>query len=312
MSGHYVSRTVTSASERVLRATVIITQKISEFGNVQPLGCGVLLLLQGEYFLITAAHLLNLEMWGELVMPGADGTTVALQGELCTSHQHNKEHSNIDFAILRFYPKMHRHLTIYDPIREDEILMNHNMLKEDHYLLAGYPIRKIKKTSGKKEFHFTPFIFLTHQLPHKRLIRNGFDPHVHALVAFQSKVQSFNDRRLYRAANPVGISGSGLYFIPTFNQNSIDNAETGLIGLMIENHVDKGFLAAFRIDVIIEVIRRDFGLRMSQVPFTKSNFGLGRLIVSDYMKIVDYLDRQNGITPSLEDPGVNRILKPLR
>lgn len=204
MSGHYVARVVQSASARVLKATVPILQKIPEYQNAEPLGCGVMLIIQDEYFLVTAAHLLNTEMWGDLVMPGANGATVSLQGELCTSHLKNEERSNIDFAILRFYPKMHRHLTIYDPIREDEILINHSMAKEDHYLLAGYPIRKIKKTVGKKEFRFEAFKFLTHGLSPKRLNKHGFDQNIHALIAFQNKIQSFVDGSIHKAVNPQG------------------------------------------------------------------------------------------------------------
>jgi len=310
MAGHYVSRIVQSASERVLNATVPILRKIPEYRNVEPLGCGVMLFIQGEYFLVTAAHLLNSEMWGDLVMPGANGATVSLQGELCTSHLGNKERSNIDFAILRFYPKMHRHFTIYDPILEDEILMNHSIVKKDHYLLAGYPIRKIKKTVGEKEFTFTAFKFLTHGLQDKRLNKNGFDKNIHALVAFQNKIQSFADGGIYRAVNPQGISGSGLYFIREFNQSQLNNMRVDLVGIMIENYVDKGFLAAFKIDVIIEVIRRDYGLKMN-LPFTKAVCNIGKLGVGDYMELADEQFRQDGIEPPPLEPGVNRILKPV-
>lgn len=83
-----------------------------------------------------------------------------------------------------------------------------------------------------------------------------------------------------------------------------------LIGIMIENHVDKGFLAAFRIDTIIEVIRRDYGLKMLNIPFTNATIDLGKLIVSDYMDQADNQLRREGIEPPPLEEGVNRILKP--
>jgi hypothetical protein len=113
------------------------------------------------------------------------------------------------------------------------------------------------------------------------------------------------------APNHQGISGSGLYFIPEFNQRQLEVMRVFLVGIMIENHLDKGFLAALRIDIVIEVIRRDCGLNMRSLPFTKAEYNLGRLNVSDYMEIVDHLDRQEGIEPRPEDPGVNRIVKPV-
>jgi hypothetical protein len=206
---------------------------------------------------------------------------------------------------------MHRYLNIYDPIQEGEILMNHSMVKEDHYLLAGYPIRKIKKAVGKKEFSFGSFKFLTHGLLYKRLTKNGFDQNIHSLVAFQNKIQSFADGSISKAVNPQGISGSGLYFIREFNQQQLNSIHVNLIGIMIENYVDKGFLVAFRIDAIIEVIRRDYGLRMPSIPFTEAVFDLGKLNVSDYMDQADNQLRQDGIEPPPLEQGVNRILKPV-
>lgn len=310
MSGHFVARIVKSSSKRVLRATVIISRKIPQHNSIEPLGCGVLLLLQGEFFLVTAAHLLNAQMWLDLVIPGTNGVMISLQGELCTSHLNNGERSNIDFAFIRFYPKMHQYLTIYDPITETEVLMNHSTILRDHYLLAGYPVRKIKKKTGRREFHAESFGFLTHSVPQKRLHKHGFNQNLHALVAFQRKVQSFDNGSIYTAVNPQGISGSGLFFIPEFNQNQLDNPSVFLVGIMIENHQDKGILAALRIDIVIEVIRWDCGLKMTSLPFTKAEYNLGRINVSDYMEIADYLDRLAGIEPPPLDSGVNRIMKP--
>jgi hypothetical protein len=309
MAGHYVDRIVSMASKRVLAATVLIARKIPEFLSVDPSGAGILLKLQGEIFLITAAHLLNHETWGDLVIPGANNATVTLQGELCTSYLRSSEKSTVDFSILRLYPKMHKHLTIYHPIEESEIAMNHSPIQKDHYLLAGYPVRKIKKKAGEKTFQLNPFIFLTHGTTKKRYLNHGFDENSHILVQFQRKLQSFRDGSISNVGNPQGISGSGLYFIPEFTQTQIDQLQLSLIGIMIENHQDKGFMAAFKIDGVIEIIRHEFGLNTLTLPHTTTAVKLGNVFIGDYMEIADAAAIAKGIEPPKREEGVNCILR---
>jgi hypothetical protein len=306
MPGHYAERVVQLSIQRVLKATVLISRKIDEFVNVDPLGCGVLVYLQGEYFLITAAHLLNTENWGTLVMPGSQSTTINLQSELCSSYLESKDGHQIDFSILRFYPKMHKYLIIYTPITEDEVMMNHQVIERYNYLVSGYPIRKIKRKG--KTFEIQHFSFLTRALHRKKFARYGLDEKLHCLVAYHKWFHNYGTNFTFQAVNPQGISGSGLFFIPSFNQQQIDALQISLVAVMIENHVEHGFLAAIKIDSIMEVIRHQFGLHGLAIPFTNIEGNLGKLYLGDYLTILDDLDRAAGVEPPQEQSGVNRIL----
>lgn len=308
MAGHFLERVVQLSRIRILKATVAIWHKVIEHQSGKPAGSGVLLKFQNEYFLISAAHLLNESNWDLLIMPATDGKWVTLQGELCTSYRDSDEKKDIDFAILRFYPKMHKHLTMYSPIVEQEILMNHVVNEDTRYFLAGYPIRKVKIDPNRKTAKAEALAILTSGTSKKRYIKHGFDENFHTLVSFQNKIRQPSGSARTRIGNPQGISGCGLFLIPEFSQAQIDHLTIKLIGIMIENHQHLGFMAAIRIDAVIEVLRFQFNLNNLPLPKSRIGGNLGNIFLSDYMSWVEDLEKANGIEPVQED-GVNQIMR---
>lgn len=311
MSGHFVARIVNQARQRILQASVVISETRPEYQNVEPIGSGILLNLQGEYFLVTAAHVLNHSNWQKLVIPTAPcnvepNPMVFLQGELISSYITSKHNKRYDFSILRFYPKMHKHLQQLNPFVQQNILMNHTLIERDHYIITGYPWRHIKRRGNA--FYVDPFTLQTYGVSKKRYQKNKFEADLFALVQYQRRLQRFSDGQIIQARNPQGISGCGLYYVPQFNEYQLNTPELYLIGIMIENHQDKGFMAAFKIDLIIEIIRYNFQLASLSLPFTKSEGNIGTVYQGDYWERVEAEETANGITP-IPEQGVNRILR---
>lgn len=284
MAGHIFHRVVNSAKSRVIAATTVISKQIREYNDIEGLGSGILLKLNGDIFLITAAHLLNHENWHLLTIPGENNSLITLQGELHSSYLTQENGSNIDFSILKFYPKMHKYLSRYAPFTEHEIMVNHSAVSGDNYLVCGFPFRKIKKEINEGVIIYTasPLILLTYNVSPKRYQKNNFSPDTHMLVQFQQKLQAFGSEVFTRAANPAGVSGSGLYFIPAFDEAHVINPRVSVIGIMIENHKDRGFMVAMRIEPIIEVIRNTFLDQNLNLDHPKQKFHAGAIYKGDY------------------------------
>lgn len=281
MAGHYIETAVDNARFRLLNATTTLCLQKREVNGIEPAGSGVLIRANNDIFLVTAAHLLNDQTWPFLSIPGDSDTMINLQGELCTTYLTSNTKSKIDFSILRFYPRMHKYLNKYSPINVDEILMNHRQIEKDQYIVAGYPIRKVKKESVKRKYTAEPFSLLTHSISKKRYQKHDFEPNIFTLVAYQKRLQKFGSNQIHTSGNPQGISGGGLFFIPEFSQSQIDNPRHMLVGIMIENHQDKGFMMAIRIDIIVEVMRKEWNLTLP-LPFASAMENIGKIYKGDY------------------------------
>lgn len=296
MAGHYVEVVVDKAKGRVLKATIIISLQVREHNAIEALGSGVLLRIDGDIFLVTAAHILNHENWHLLVIPGVGDSMITLQGEMCSTYMANNE-SNIDFAVLKLYPKMHKYLERYVPLESNEIAMNHKLIATDNYLVSGFPVRKISKRKENEILVYTadPLTLLTFNASKKRYSKHNFDDQTHILVQFQQKLKAFGSSMIIRVVNPQGISGSGLYYLPAFNKPQSIKPDPALIGIMIENHKDKGFMAAIRIDAIIEVVRSHFTMNNIDLPSTQFEFHLGNVYNGDYTENLESEEKQSAL-----------------
>ena len=144
--------------------------------------------------------------------------------------------------------------------------------------------RKITKKAEGKVLIYTadPLILLTYNASRKRYAKHNFNDQTHILVQFQQKLQAFGSALITRVVNPQGISGSGLYFLPAFNEQQSIKPDLSIVGIMIENHKDRGFMAAIRIDAVIEIIRSNFPANHIDLPQTAFQFHLGNVYIGDY------------------------------
>ena len=261
--------------QNVANAALLVTPIISRQNPpvVTPLGSGLFFQIDNDYFLITAGHLINLEDWKDLLVPGNNNNAVWLNGIIATTFDKPNLTSNIDFAILKFSERQIKHLTngYYETIKPNHVLINHKLKFDNNYIVSGYPVSGIKKKYGKSVYTPIPLKFVTEPIPTKKYSKFGFNPEHHILIKYQRKLKMFPSNRIQITKEATGISGSGLWFVPDWNRitNGIPNFY--LTGIMIENYKDKGFLVALRIDFIIETIKQVFN--KGELGITKINVG---------------------------------------
>jgi hypothetical protein len=247
-----------------------------------PLGNGIFLKINDDRYLISAGHLLNIEDWPELMVPGAVDKLVLLNGVVVSTYQNSKTNNPIDFALLKFSERQNKHFlngqfTFCNP---SNIIVNHIVEQNGYYVIAGYPVNGIKKTSGKAEFNPIPVKFLTYPIETKKYEKYGFNPDHFILVKYQRKLAPFGSKEKQITRELTGISGSGLWYVPNWNDTNNDVPKFYLVGIMVENYKEKGFLAAVRIDFATETIRQFF----ISSPFEQTQFDFGDKIKNLYVE----------------------------
>ncbi len=245
-----------------------------------PLGCGLYLRIRNDYFLISAGHLLNLKDWPSLMVPGNNDKMVWLKGAIVTTYKDSDTMNEIDFGVLKFSSKQIKHLISSNLafMNPENIIINHKVEKNGYYVIAGYPVSGVKKTSGKTEFSPIPVKFLTYPLQEKSYKKHKFNPDHFILVKYQRRLAEFGSRQKYITKEIKGISGSGLWYIPSWNEMKKGIPRFYLVGIMTENYKDKGFLVALRIDFITSTINQVF----NPLAFDHTLFDFGNKIDNIY------------------------------
>ncbi len=246
-----------------------------------PLGNGIFLKINDDRYLISAGHLLNLEDWPKLIVPGAEDRLVLLNGVVVSTYQNSKTNNPIDFALLKFSDQQNKHflngqLAFCNP---SNIIVNHKVEQNGYYVIAGYPVSGMKKKSGKAEFKPIPVKFLTYPIENEKYEKYGFNPDHFILVKYQRKLAPFGSKEKQITKELTGISGSGLWYIPDWDDRNSDIPKFYLVGIMVENYKEKGFLAAVRIDFATETIKQFF----INSPFEHTQFDFGDKIKNLYV-----------------------------
>lgn len=268
--------------ERVARTALRVTPVISVPNppSAIPVGCGIFLKINDDRYLISAGHLLNLKDWPKLIVPGANDSMIWLNGVVLTTYEKSNTDNPIDFGLLKFSERQNKHfeggnLKFCNP---SNIIVNHKVEQGGYYVIAGYPISGIKKKSGKAEFDITPVKYLTYPLEIEKYERHGFNPDHFILVKYQRKVVPFGSERKRITKKLRGISGSGLWYVPNWNDRKKGTPKFYLVGIMVENYKDKGFVVALRIDFATEAIKEFFG----ESSFVHTQFDFGNSIKNIY------------------------------
>lgn len=262
-------------TQRVAISALEVTTIVSEPDppSAKVLGCGVLLRVNDDIYLITAGHLLNLKDWHKLMIPAAppDPTMVWLRGTVYTTYDTQSNGNLIDFALLKFAKSQRKYFK--GPFcNPTDILVNHDVDPKGYYVIAGYPVSGVKKKSGKAEYHSTPVKFLTYPIAENRYEKHGFNPEYFILLNYSRKLAPFGTDKKQITKELTGISGSGLWYVPNWNDRKKGVPRFYLVGIMVENHKDRGFLAALRIDFASEVIRQFF----IKSPFNPTKYSVAK------------------------------------
>jgi hypothetical protein len=228
---------VKAVSQRILGHTIQIYCRNSQ--RLESYCTGVTIKLLNKLFIATSEHVFQNTDYGDLVVVHK-GFPLNLEG---TIHGH---YAN-DIALFELDSNLATHLSNeYSFLEGDQIDFLHSVEYLQKYLLVGFPNTKTSVRGTKiKE---TPFVYHTEAVKIVNSKNEEF-----AINYKKRKSLKYNERSYTFVPDPIGLSGSGVWYIPRFDINP-DNKECfKLVGIFKEYIPKNNIGLVSKIDIISTV-----------------------------------------------------------
>jgi hypothetical protein len=204
------------------------------------IGTGVLLRIQNDGFLITAAHVLdeNRRAQTNIEIPG-DGRLVPIDGQTMTTPLPSSGRRDSRFAFFD--------IALVDP--------SDTPGPRTRYTFAGYPSSQHNGPRGGT-LTIAPLRLTSESLPPDQY-PEGFALETHACIAFDPKQAVARSGTVQRPPDPHGVSGGGVFRIGTWDEIIAGTNQERLVGIAIEMRKQEQCLLGTRIAYPLEMIRSE-------------------------------------------------------
>ena len=229
-----IRQIVWNASSSILKHTIVI---YSFIGKKHFIHCnGILFNHNQKSFIITAEHAFTNIQMGDLKI-FRNGSFCFLEGTIIG-------HPVYDIALFELESNMASCLSEdYVFLEKESLLFNHRPEYKQNYLLVGYPTSKtvVKGLSIKEKL----IVYHTTTLK--------IQPKSNEVLFSYNKRKSgkYDQKGFFFAPNPVGLSGSGLWYVEAL---SFDNIQYHLEGIFKEFEGKRNTGISTKIDCIKEQI----------------------------------------------------------
>lgn len=216
-------------------------------------GSAVLYQHGNRYFLITAAHCI--QQCGEMIKIGIldKGNLHLLKGTVIMQRGNKDE---IDIAVVCLAEEsINACRRNFEFLTKHEILLNKNIDRPTEYCILGHPISKTYIDTKRKKVTHEPLLFIGKSKDQFFYNKFGLDSQVNTLIGFNKRRSSFlgeNDMNI--CPEPTGISGCGLWYIPSYFVEHAKNVDYMLSGIMIEHYANKNLMVGTKIEVAMSLI----------------------------------------------------------
>ncbi len=244
-------------------------------GIPEPHGSGVFIKISNNYFLITAAHVID-KKENDIYVGIENKEVLKLGGELTMNRApYSRDEDRIDLAIMKLCDESITRLSPkYSFLDISEIGINHEFRELPLYQSVGFPASQSKYNRYKNELKSKPFIYTTMPASQELYDELDCESFSNIIVHYdKKKVRDYKSNKLVTGPDPFGISGSGLWYIPT-NQLKAkgEKVEKRLVAIMTEWSIkNRKYWIGTRIDIFTEIIRQKYGLEIPQSKIVKVN-----------------------------------------
>ena len=238
----------------------------------EPVGTGVLLKFESNYFIVTAAHVLQpyatkqkrnpykeesdyndpQEAFLTLENIGFyyDGTYYPIR-EVFYTNINGKVENLVDIVVVNLEKKTVEELSGKQFVDCDTLQLRHTISTQNRYFVYGYPAEWTDLKSDKILRKPLKLITRGIDVSTEEIEDLEFDPQYNSLIFYDPKNLVSEDGYELDIPSPNGISGCGLWY---YEKGGI----LKLVGIMTENKFEKGrkpFMMATKIDVVIDILR---------------------------------------------------------
>lgn len=212
---------------------------------------GILIKSTSKYFLLTCKHVFDTIKSEDVVILTSAGFAVRIPDEV---KYINNDNDSIDLALIPLKAERLQHLKAhYSFLPRNNLGFKHIFDDDLWYMMFGFINRRT--TLKSKEFHVESFGFLTGIRRYKKIEKMGFSYENNITLEYNLRKQgNFNDdQSSFGYKDLKGLSGGGIWL-------SVEGKKSGtfnyiLVGIMIEERIDRGFVIGTKIDLIESAIR---------------------------------------------------------
>jgi hypothetical protein len=214
---------------------------------------GVLIKNKSKYFLLTCKHVFdNIKLDDAIILTSA-GFAVRLPKEIMYINNIN---NSIDLALIQLKGERLKHMKAhYSFLPMQNLGFKHLFDEELWYMLFGF----INKKTILKDYAFyvESFGFLTTIRRYRKIEKIGFNYDNNITLEYNCRKQNnLNDDDGTRKFGPKdlkGLSGGGIWLSVAGERANTFNYV--LVGIMIEERIDRGFIIGTKINLIEKYIR---------------------------------------------------------
>lgn len=219
-----------------------------EIDNVAPVqvASGVLIKDISKHYLLTCKHVFDNIKIDDIVILTGSGFAVRLPNEVQFI---NDEKDSLDIALIQLSGYRLNELEDYYSFLPKQNLGLEHIFDEDlFYMLYGFVN---KRTALKNRAYIVEsFAYLTNIKQYKKIEKLGFSYDNNITLEYNRRKQSdfFDDTRQLGIRELKGLSGGGIWLSET--GQIPDTFNYILVGIMIEERIDSGFVIGTKISLI--------------------------------------------------------------
>ena len=232
---------------------------------VEPFGTGILVTYKNHFFIVSAAHVLELDNIKNLFfeLSGNDRGQTSFKGigkyAILTSQkiEGNRDNDKLDIAVMKLLGKddiksLQENFEFYD---YEEAETNHQPIEDiPYYVVFGYPASQTKVNRHKKNKYRKAFVYNSRTKINSKCEEEGYSLQNNLFIDFPKRLQNGDSGELFIPPNPRGISGCGLWCITDSVNLQTRYWHYQLVGIMIEHH-EKDLLIGTKLNQVDAIIK---------------------------------------------------------
>lgn len=232
-------------------------------GFAEAIGSSFLLQVDGRKFLVTAAHVLDLNQQSTLYVGGRQGLELVKGNAIVTKAPvSGRRRDKYDFAFLELTVEFAERLGIDAFIDANKIASNNERMDGRCFMALGYPSSRNKPkpitiTGTHARAQMWAYSATVHTDP-KIFEHVGASEANHLLLKYGKKSKAFTGE-VTISTKPQGASGGILVDLGRISPQSLaptTPSSPRLAGVLIENHIASKAIVAVMIQLVVAAIRQ--------------------------------------------------------
>lgn len=202
-------------------------------GSLDQIGTGVLIDISGITFLLTAAHVIDENKYGDLLIPTTEGLK-QIEGTfayLDIPKYGTRDEDNLDVGYYKlddnFTQNLYKEL---NKINIDDIVFIDDATQNMIYTFAGYP--SSKSIIRPKVATSATYFYGGYSVESKVYSKYGYDPQMQIIVKFRRHSSVTPEGEKFFPPFPEGISGGGIFVWPEELRGQFIPTERKLVGII--------------------------------------------------------------------------------